>query len=83
MVPKSLDAVLMTLPLPGAAALVGDGVVADDEGDGVSASDLAPVEGRLFQDAVSELPHPATMTTAARTGATIARIRQAKHGRAH
>jgi hypothetical protein len=80
MVPKSLDAVLITRPLAGFAALVGVGFVAEDDGDVVSASELVPFEDWLLEVRVFEPSHPASRKAAVRTRATTARMRRAKHG---
>ena len=56
--------------------------MAEDGGALVFASELVPPEDWLLELVVSELPHPASTTAAARTRATIARMRRAKHAQA-
>jgi hypothetical protein len=80
MVPKSLEAVLITLPFADSADLVGADFVADGDGDAVSASEVVPPEVWLLEDGVCELPHPASTTAAVRTRATTERMLEAKHG---
>src|SRR5688572_30800443 len=79
MVPKSLDAVLITLPFPGSAARVGVALVAEGDGDAFSGLELLSAEDWPLWDGVSELPHPVSTTPAVRTRATIARMPRANH----